>query len=469
MSTSSPTNVAKSHPQPDIQASTPAKTDKEKQITTTLKKERIIAFKFSGRNLGFTVVERKGGRGLKVQHVTKQLLEAGLRENFIVMQLSSYDMRKANLDVWRKKLKLCKPPITVRFTSCPSAGDGTLSSGNERKESLGKKQNGRARPDADVSSILFFIFIAIVLVILFFTVGLPFLSYLSSSISPHSHHHTRDRSMSSFFDFGGNSGPAQVESIGLKVYVSLSDIYLGNSIEIEPGRVQRMCPHCHGTGCKNGDEHHKHTCSKCRGRGVIVQRQQLFGGMVIPMEMDCPVCGGRGYVIHKKCGHCDGSGYIVEERTLTTVLPKGLAEGSRLTLKGEGHQIQGYTSGDIILEIYSDQHAIFRRDDLDLYAKVDITLLEALTGVDTSLTHMDGRKIPIKITEVVHPGTVVTIKKDGMHGDYRKGDLHVSFHIIFPDSVDPGSGLREVLEQHENSAQEPVIIKNDKFQDKSEL
>merc|ERR1719204_382321 len=114
--------------------------------------------------------------------------------------------------------------------------------------------------------------------------------------------------MSDFF--GGSS---QVESINLKVHVSLSDIYLGNSVDIKARQVQRMCPHCHGTGCKNGDKHHKHTCSKCRGSGVIVTRQQFFGGMVIPMEMECPVCGGRGHVIHKKCRHCDGSGYIIED------------------------------------------------------------------------------------------------------------------------------------------------------------
>lgn len=469
MSTSSQSNIAKSHVEPTTQASSADTTTEENPNTNTKKKGvvRIITFKFNNHNLGFSVVEREGGRGLKIRHVAKKLLKAGLKENFVVLQLSGYDMRKANLDVWREKLKLCKPPILVRFRSLPLVGDEKLPNWYERKEGLEQREGGRVRPKTNASRNPVFILFAIILLILFLLI---FQFALSQFRSPHPHHHGRDRSSSSFFDFWGDSGHTQVEPIGFKVYVSLSDIYLGNSIDIEAREVQRMCPNCHGTGCKNGDEHHRHTCSKCRGSGVIVQRQHLFGGMVIPMEMQCPVCSGRGYVIHKKCRQCDGSGYIIEDRSLTTVLPKGLAEGSRVTLKGEGHQVQGHASGDIILEIYSEPHVFFRRDDLELYAKVDITLLEALTGVDTSITHMDGRKIPIKISEIVHPGTVVTIKKEGMkRGYYSKGDLHISFHIIFPKSVDPESGLRALLEQNGKPPREPLIIKNDKFQDKSEL
>jgi len=466
MPTPSPSKESKSYAQPTNQASSADTTSDEKRSRTPQKKKgsaRIITFKFNSRNLGFSVVEREGGRGLRVRHVAKQLHDAGLRDNFIVLQLCNYDMRKATMDVWREKLKLCEPPITVRFKSLPFVD-------SERKESFGERENMRRGPEADISPNPLFIVAAILLLVLFYTAGTPLLSYLFPSKSPYSRHQRADRSLSNFFDMGGGTSElAQVEAIGLKVYVSLNDIYLGNSIDIEPGRVQRMCPHCHGTGCKNGDEHHMHRCSKCGGSGVIVQHQQFFGGMVIPMEMECPVCGGRGYVIHKKCGYCDGSGYIVEDRTHTTVLPRGIAEGHRLTLKGEGHQVEGYASGDIILEIHSRQHPVFRRNDLELYAKVDITLLEALTGVDTSLTHLDGRKIPIKITDIVHPRTVITIKNEGMHRGNRKGHLHISFHIIFPESVDPGSGLRALLKPNEESPREPVLIKNDKYQDKSEL
>jgi len=459
MSTSSPPKASKSSAQPSSQASNVDKTSDEKRNTPTQKKigkARIIAFKFSTRNLGFSVVEREGGRGLRVRHITKQLRDAGLTEDFIILRLSDYDMRRATMDFWREKLKLCEPPITVRFARVPSVS-------GERKENL---SNRRGEPEESFSASPLFIVTAILLLILFCAFGEPLLSYLFSSKKPFSR---QERSRSSIFDFGYDSSVPQVEPIGLKVYVSLSDVYLGNTIDFEPGRVQRMCPHCHGTGCKNGDEHHMHKCSKCRGSGVIVQRQQFFGGMVIPMEMECPVCGGRGYVIHKKCQHCDGSGYVFEDRTHSTVLPRGLAEGERLTLAGEGHQAEGYASGDIIVEIHSRPHPVFRRNDLELNATVDITLIEALTGVDKSLTHLDGRKIPIQISEIVHPRTVITIKNEGMSRGGRKGHLYVNFHIIFPKSVDPTSDLRALLKPNEESPRQPVLIKNDKYQDKSEL
>jgi len=460
MSTSSPPKVSNSNAQPSSKASGADKTSDEKRSTPTQKKRRLpreIAFKFNTLNLGFSVVEREGGRGLRVRHVTKQLRDAGLSENFIILRLSKYDMRKATMDLWREKIKLCEPPVTVHFARLPSVT-------GERRENL---DNRRGEPEEFISPL--FIIVALLLLVLFCTMGEPIFSYLFPSRKPYSRHPMDEWSSSIFDNGGGTAHIPQVEAIGLKVYVSMSDIYLGNSIDFEPGRVQRMCPHCHGTGCKNGDKHHMHTCSKCRGSGVIVQRQQFFGGMVIPMEMECPVCGGRGKVIHKKCEYCDGSGYVFEDRPHKTVIPRGVAEGERLTLKGEGHQAEGYASGDIIVEIHSRPHPVFRRNDLELYAKVDITLLEALTGVDTSLTHLDGRKIPIKISEIVHPRTVITIKNEGMSRGGRKGHLHVSFQIIFPKSVDPTSDLRALLNPDEESPREPVLIKNDKYQDKSEL
>jgi len=70
----------------------------------------------------------------------------------------------------------------------------------------------------------------------------------------------------------------------------------------------------------------------------------------------------------------------------------------------------------------------------------EITLFEALTGVDFVIKHLDGRKIRIKNTpgEVIKPDDIKTVENHGM--PYHKqifnfGNLFVIFKVKFPDSL----------------------------------
>lgn len=74
-----------------------------------------------------------------------------------------------------------------------------------------------------------------------------------------------------------------------------------------------------------------------------------------------------------------------------------------------------------------------------LYEK-EITLLQALTGVDFMLTHLDGRKIRIQNEpgQVIKPEDIKTIEGFGMpfhKTSYKFGNLFILFKIRFPDSL----------------------------------
>lgn len=67
----------------------------------------------------------------------------------------------------------------------------------------------------------------------------------------------------------------------------------------------------------------------------------------------------------------------------------------------------------------------------------EITLLEALTGVDFVLTHLDGKKIRIRNTpgEIIKPDDMKTVEGLGMpyHKKvYMNGNLFIHFKIKFP-------------------------------------
>lgn len=70
----------------------------------------------------------------------------------------------------------------------------------------------------------------------------------------------------------------------------------------------------------------------------------------------------------------------------------------------------------------------------------EISLYEALTGVDFVITHLDGRKIRIKNKpgEVIKPDDIKTVENHGMpfhKQPYKFGNLFVIFKISFPDKL----------------------------------
>ena len=72
----------------------------------------------------------------------------------------------------------------------------------------------------------------------------------------------------------------------------------------------------------------------------------------------------------------------------------------------------------------------------------EISLVEALTGIDFVITHLDGRKIRIKNkpTEVIKPDDIKTVENHGMpfhKSPYKFGNLFVVFKVTFPDSLKP--------------------------------
>lgn len=69
-----------------------------------------------------------------------------------------------------------------------------------------------------------------------------------------------------------------------------------------------------------------------------------------------------------------------------------------------------------------------------------ITLVEALTGVDFMLTHLDGTKIRIRNEpgEVIKPDDLKTVPDKGLpfhNKSFKFGNLFVKFSVVFPDSV----------------------------------
>ena len=202
----------------------------------------------------------------------------------------------------------------------------------------------------------------------------------------------------SIFDIFSGGGRKNVKrktkSLLKQFEVTLEDIYQGKEKYLEVERF-RICDKCKGNGSKDPNANTK--CTSCKGRGVrmVVQR---MGNTILQSQQTCPDCRGEGYVIkdQDKCPGCKGNKVKKESKVLKVMLDKGAPDGKRYTFEGESDEVPDCEPGDIIIEIKIKKHDLFQRTGADLTYVADISLLEALTGFELLITHLDGRKVLIK-------------------------------------------------------------------------
>jgi DnaJ family protein A protein 2 len=116
------------------------------------------------------------------------------------------------------------------------------------------------------------------------------------------------------------------------------------------------------------------------------------------------------------CKTCTGKKIKKEKKTIMVEVDKGAPNGEKYTKHGEGDEIPEAEAGDVIVILEEKKHKTFTRKGADLFMEKEITLLEALTGLEFVLTHLDGRKIRIKNTpgDVIKPDSKFTVENLGM-------------------------------------------------------
>jgi DnaJ family protein A protein 2 len=192
---------------------------------------------------------------------------------------------------------------------------------------------------------------------------------------------------------GGGRGKPQKKKTQSKlqtVKCTLEEIYKGTKKYLEISRY-RICQTCKGSGSKEVGANTK--CQGCQGKGMKMIVRQIQGGY-IQQTAECPDCKGEGSVIKEKdkCTGCKAQKCIQVKKVVEIDLDKGANDGKRYTFAGESDEVPGAEPGDIIVEIQVEKHKKFIRKGADLVYTVDITLLEALTGFEFVLEHLDGKK-----------------------------------------------------------------------------
>lgn len=150
---------------------------------------------------------------------------------------------------------------------------------------------------------------------------------------------------------------------------------------------ERVCVDCNGKG-GDGVE----SCKDCQGRGMRTTMTMLGPGMYSQRSGPCDTCDGQGETIKSggECKKCKGKKVLKDVKVFDIEVPKGAPHGEKIVLFGEGDEIPGVESGDVIVVVDQQPHKIFKRKGGDLMIEKEILLSEALTGVSFTITHLDG-------------------------------------------------------------------------------
>lgn len=234
-------------------------------------------------------------------------------------------------------------------------------------------------------------------------------------------------------------GPQKGETSKYPLNATLEDLYNGAERIVRLTR-SRNCGTCKGQGSTNTSE--TKTCSKCKGKGSIQMYRQIGPGFVQQVQAPCPDCNGEGKIVDEKykCQVCKGKKIVQEEKVVSISIEKGMKEGQKLVLYGEGDEKPGIIPGDILFIIQQKPHKIFKRDGHNLIMKKKISLTEALTSVASKIETLDKRVLFCKTNpgNIVKPGDVLQIKNEGfpVHKDpFIKGNLYIEFEIEFPKKI----------------------------------
>lgn len=243
------------------------------------------------------------------------------------------------------------------------------------------------------------------------------------------------------FGGGGRSGGSRRvkgSNLRIKVKLNLEEIAFGVTKKV---KVFKMI---------NADGVSYDTCGTCKGSGQIRRVQQTILG-AMQTATTCHVCNGAGKSVKSKPKDADANGQKREEELIEINIPAGVGEGMTLNVTGKGNAGPfGGVPGDLLVQIEEEEHALLKRDGINLYHDLYINFADAALGASVEVPLVKG-KAQIKIDAGTQSGKILRLKGKGLPevNGYGQGDLLVNINVWTPQKLN--NEEKEMLEKLRDS------------------
>jgi molecular chaperone DnaJ len=231
---------------------------------------------------------------------------------------------------------------------------------------------------------------------------------------------------------GARTRAREGHSLKVDVQLTLQEVDKGVDRQIEIER-RELCASCKGSGSK--DTTGPKTCQTCQGRGVIVRGQGF-----VRIQQTCPKCRGEGVLVERNCPACHGEGLTPKKRVLSVHIPPGVEDETQLRLSGQGEPSpDGGPSGDLYVLVRVAEHPNFQRRDADLFGEFPVSFAELALGTKIDVPTLQGGRVTVTIPRSTPSGKVFRLKGQGLPVFQKsgRGDLHVRVYGEIPKKLTP--------------------------------
>ena len=118
------------------------------------------------------------------------------------------------------------------------------------------------------------------------------------------------------------------------------------------------------------------------------------GTKSVALQIDdvCPVCHGTGTQAGRLCPRCHGTGRVLLSKRFEVTIPKGIGDGQRIRLAGQGGAgINGGPNGDLYLIVKLDEDPTYKRKGDDLYVDLPVSIYDLVLGADVDVPTLSGQ------------------------------------------------------------------------------
>jgi molecular chaperone DnaJ len=232
------------------------------------------------------------------------------------------------------------------------------------------------------------------------------------------------------------------------IEITLEEAFAGTRRTIRvPSSV--ACEVCKGTGAEGSPAQASSTCATCHGQGKVSAQQGFF-----LIERTCPTCSGTGRTIKNPCKVCAGQGRVQRDRTLSVTIPAGVEDGMRIRLSGEGEAgLRGAPAGDLYVDVGVKPHAIFQRDQANIFVRVPLRMTLAALGGQIEVPTIDGGRSKVTIPAGTQPKDQFRLRGKGFSilRSAARGDMFVEVSVETPQNL--SKKQRDLLEEFERECE----------------
>ncbi|SDU78004.1 molecular chaperone DnaJ [Arcanobacterium phocae] len=138
----------------------------------------------------------------------------------------------------------------------------------------------------------------------------------------------------------------------------------------------------------------------------------------------------------------------VNGKPVTAKIPKGVATGQKVRLKGKGNPgSNGGENGDLLVTVTVEKHPVYELRGHDVHVNVPIGFDEAVLGAVIDVPVLDGDSVKVKIPAGSSSGKKMRVRGKGLKGANGSiGDMYVHLSIVVPEDI-PESA-RQAIEQY---------------------